>query len=340
MTLFEEEELASPAPVVDAADVDLEPLLPQRSDNSPEPEASDHLNHPGNCLLKDDDDDDDDDDSIMNAIEPAPQVDSATIENEKADERIPLHNRKKVAVMSPEEASVLSIADLRQRIHDEEQKYYKTDQQTKNGRWLLRQGQFSSKAAVIKGGVEKNLLRKLLPLCYDERDFLSYGEVVRYVYVHGNYIFVYPTDDDDYDDANVDERIPLHVIPISSSGQQRQRQWLVEIEDPKHPDPCSYTISPRPNTNITGEHYATVLLKDKWYSRKILYQFTFDVSSDRGLAKRFVDVVENISKMHYPVNTSGDTIQEAVVISSPSMPSAAAAAAKDVRKESEVTTTK
>mmetsp|Transcript_3499 Transcript_3499/g.8336 ORF Transcript_3499/g.8336 Transcript_3499/m.8336 type:complete len:185 (-) Transcript_3499:277-831(-) len=68
----------------------------------------------------------------------------------------------------PEKASVLSVAELK------------------------KQGsEFESEAAVIKGRATKDILKRCLPFFYDERDFLAFGEVRRYIFVRGHCIFVY-----------------------------------------------------------------------------------------------------------------------------------------------------
>lgn len=141
---------------------------------------------------------------------------------------------------------------------------------------------FESEAAVIKGCVEKNVLRRWMPLIYDERDFVSYGEALRYVFLHGNCIFVYGQKSDPK---------PLFVIELGTIR--------AEIEDPKKPHKNSYTISPQSGNNMTGTNLVTVLLLDKLCgSANQLYQITFDTSSDKSVVKRFMDKLETNSK-HY-----------------------------------------
>ena len=36
---------------------------------------------------------------------------------------------------------------------------------------------FEGNAAVLRGAPKKNILKRVLPLCFDERDFVAYGEV-------------------------------------------------------------------------------------------------------------------------------------------------------------------
>jgi hypothetical protein len=189
-------------------------------------------------------------------VEPAEEVEPATVAADP-QQRPPPHPPR----LSSSQAAVLSVANLRSR---------------------SRGLQFSSKAAVIKGGVQKNLLRRLFPVCYDERDFVSYGEVVRYIFVSGNVIFVYV-------DVDVETSKPLYAILMET--------LTIEVEDPRRPDSYSYTISPRPNTNQTGEDFTTVLLKDIT-THKLMYQITFDTSSDPTVVKRFMDVIVMNSKQY------------------------------------------
>lgn len=182
------------------------------------------------------------------SVEPAPKTDPA----------VPFNDPVKFGPkLSPPETSALSVAALR-------------------GRGTS----FEAVAACIKGGVEKNALRRLLPFVYDERDFVSYGEVLRFIFVKGNVIFVYGQE--------IDPR-PLYAIDFASVR--------AVVEDPNKPDPHSFTISPQIDTNKTGAHFKTVLLKDK-LTGKQEYQITFDTSRDKSIVKRFVDILETSAK-HY-----------------------------------------
>lgn len=139
---------------------------------------------------------------------------------------------------------------------------------------------FESEAAVIKGCVKKNLLRRWLPSIYDERDFVSYGEVVRFIFLRGNCLFIYGQKSDPK---------PLFVIEIS--------EVRAEIENPKTPHTNSYTISPQHGNNMTGLDFVTVLLLDKALtSTNQLYQITFDASSDKSIAQKFVHKLQTNSK--------------------------------------------
>ncbi|KAL3917914.1 MAG: hypothetical protein SGILL_004488 [Bacillariaceae sp.] len=149
---------------------------------------------------------------------------------------------------------------------------------------------FESEAGVIKGGVEKTLLRKTFPRFFDYRDFLSYGEVRRFLFVKGNCIFVYGQE--------ADTR-PLYAIQMESV--------ISMVEDPSKPDPYSYTVNPQVNNNKTGSHLVTILLKHK-KTRAIAYQINFDVDRDPSVAKRFMDVLQ-VNAKHY----GGEVITASVV---------------------------
>lgn len=138
----------------------------------------------------------------------------------------------------------------------------------------------TKKAAVIQGGVPKNFLRKFFPLCFDERDFVSFGEVTRYVFVKGNCIFIY---------GEATAPVPLYAILI---GTVRAEQ-----EDPKNPDSNSHTVSPQANNNEAAENLVTVLLRDK-ETERIAYQVTFDTTSDKSVAKRFLDIINRNAKVY------------------------------------------
>ena len=137
---------------------------------------------------------------------------------------------------------------------------------------------FWKKAAVLRGAPSKNALQKWLPFCFDERDFVAMGEVTRYVFVKGNCIFVYGQETDPS---------PLYAIPLETVQAVK--------EDPKKLDKHSVTISPRVNTNDARENLVTILLHDR-ATQKHAYQFTFDVSPDKGVAKRFLDLINFVGK--------------------------------------------
>jgi hypothetical protein len=142
-------------------------------------------------------------------------------------------------------------------------------------------------AAIIKGPVQRNFLRRYFPLIFDERDFVSFGEVTRYLFVKGNCIFVYGQDTD---------ASPLYAIQLETVRAVQ--------EDPKNPHKDSYTISPRAHTNRVGlgvgearENLVTILLLNA-ETGKHAYQITFDTVDDKSVAKRFLDVLSRNVKYY------------------------------------------
>mmetsp|Transcript_25303 Transcript_25303/g.45589 ORF Transcript_25303/g.45589 Transcript_25303/m.45589 type:complete len:236 (-) Transcript_25303:102-809(-) len=124
---------------------------------------------------------------------------------------------------------------------------------------------FESPAAVIVGPVEKDICQKMIPcLWFDERSFISFGEVKRHILIVGSNIFVYV----DFTDPS-----PLYTIPLLDLVPKR--------EDPNNPDFYSHTISPEANTglpfaNRSKESLETVLLKDR--NGNIAFQLAFDTN--------------------------------------------------------------
>jgi hypothetical protein len=149
---------------------------------------------------------------------------------------------------------------------------------------------FESEAGVVKGGVEKMILRRILPWFFDYRDYISYGEVRRFVFVKGNCIFVYGQESD---------LRPLYALQIETV--------IAVLEDPSKPDPYSYTVCPQLNNNKTGSHLVTILLRDR-KTCKIAYQITFDTEKDPSVVKRFMDVLA-VNEKHY----GGEVISASVV---------------------------
>lgn len=135
-------------------------------------------------------------------------------------------------------------------------------------------------AAVIKGGVQRNFLRRALPVFFDERDFVSMGEVMRFILVKGNCLFVFGQETDPS---------PLYAVQLET--------LRVLQEDPRKPDKESFTISPRIDSNEARKELVTILLKDKTTGKQ-RYQITFDTKEDKSLAKRFLDVLDTNAR-HY-----------------------------------------
>eukprot|EP00541_Cyclophora_tenuis_P010173 CAMPEP_0116540752 /NCGR_PEP_ID=MMETSP0397-20121206/117_1 /TAXON_ID=216820 /ORGANISM="Cyclophora tenuis, Strain ECT3854" /LENGTH=221 /DNA_ID=CAMNT_0004064649 /DNA_START=26 /DNA_END=691 /DNA_ORIENTATION=+ len=133
--------------------------------------------------------------------------------------------------------------------------------------------EFESHAAVLKGAPEKNVLKRFLPFIFDERDFVTFGEVQRFVLVKGDCCFIFGEDTD---------LEPLYAIPLSDV--------VPYLEDRTRPDKTSVTISPTFG-NISKEDLETVLLKYRTGGQA--FQFTFNTKPDKTLAKRFYDAIEN-----------------------------------------------
>jgi hypothetical protein len=133
---------------------------------------------------------------------------------------------------------------------------------------------FETYAAILRGAPEKNFLKVCLPCIYDERDFVTFGEVKKYCLIKGSTCFIFLQDTD---------LAPLYAIPLDEV-------YAVQ-EDPNHPDPASITVSPVPGTNKPRKCVITVMLKYR-RDHSQAYQFTFDTEQDPSLAKRFMDAVE------------------------------------------------
>jgi len=135
---------------------------------------------------------------------------------------------------------------------------------------------FESQAAVLRG-VQKSFLRRCLPIIFDERDFVAYGEALRFVLIKGDNIFVFTEETD---------VAPLFSIPLQGLKSM--------IEDPNKPDKYSSTISPT-GKNMSKSDMVTVLLK--YPTGKIAYQFTLNKHNDEGIAQRFVDAIKKSGTM-------------------------------------------
>ena len=143
---------------------------------------------------------------------------------------------------------------------------------------------------MIKGKVQRNWLRRLVSFIYDERDFIAYGEVARFVFVKGNCIFIYGQETDP---------IPLYTILLGTFHAVK--------ENPQKPSKDSFTISPRVDSQEARLHLVTVLLQDR-KTKEQLYQITFDTSKDMHLAKKFLHVLK-VNEEFY-----GDEIALATVV--------------------------
>jgi len=155
--------------------------------------------------------------------------------------------------------------------------------------------QFEGKVAVLRGAREKNRLAKLLPCVFGERDFVSYGEVLRYVVIKGDSCFIFTEESDPS---------PLYAIPLHDKTAKR--------EDPNNPEVTSLTISPT-FKNIAKEDLETVLLKYRC-SGKVAYQFTFNQRDGSNLADGFLGVVNSLSKSGGKVGDKTSSVVYAQVV--------------------------
>lgn len=223
----------------------------------------------------------------MNVPTPAPKVEAATaeavtpkasplaeapVESSVTNAERPA-NASYISAAPPPDASLTTDAD-QDASEGIEMKY---DDSSKPSVEVLRAtGKilFEGYAAVIIGPVQKNICEKALKCFYDERSFLSYGEVKRYIVIikGSNTIFVY---------ADADAPSPMYTIPLENLE--------LEKEDPQNPHFFSHTISPEANAGVLGEPFSnnkskasldTVLLIDG--GGKIAYQLAFDNSEEGG----------------------------------------------------------
>lgn len=158
---------------------------------------------------------------------------------------------------------------------------------------------FESEAGVIIGQAEKNVCQRLFPLFFDERVFLSYGEVKRYILLTtdgiGTTIFVY---------VDITDPTPLYIIELiqSTSTGQALLMYKPVKEDRNNPEFYSHTISPEANTGIafqenkSRESLESVLLKK---GKDVAFQFAFDKSKAGGeedVCEKFIAAVMSSSK--------------------------------------------
>ena len=136
---------------------------------------------------------------------------------------------------------------------------------------------FEAPAAVIIGQAEKSICQRMIPLLFDERSFLSYGECKRYILITNGTIFVY---------ADITDPSPLYTIELA--------YLIPKEEDSNNPEFYSHTISPEANTglpfqNKSKESLSTVLLKK---GKAIEFQFAFDKSeAGSDAAEKFITAV-------------------------------------------------
>jgi len=156
----------------------------------------------------------------------------------------------------------------------------------------------------VTRGTQRTLLQTLIPFLFDERDFISMGEISRFIVIQHGICFVY-TDSLSYSLLSTSENKrknnnnvkPLYTIALQSQGTWK---WILEKEDLKNPHPKSMSISPttlmskKQNTTTssssTKDPWISVLLLEK-RNNNLLYQFVFDTVS---MADEFIHVVQGI----------------------------------------------
>jgi hypothetical protein len=157
---------------------------------------------------------------------------------------------------------------------------------------------FESYAAILPGAPEKNILKRILPFWFDERDFAAYGDFKKFCIITSttttsDHHHHHHHPQDHFDDAicyvYVDENhpSPLYALPLND--------LVPVVEDRKRPDKYSITISPLPNTNESPETMVTVLLKSR-KTNNLVHQFTFDTTNDPTRARRFCDCFDRDKK--------------------------------------------
>jgi hypothetical protein len=151
-------------------------------------------------------------------------------------------------------------------------------------------------AGVIQGALPMNFLKRCMP-CFHDRDFVSFGEIKRYIMLQNTTCFVYNSRDD---------LQPLYVISLHDL-------YAIQ-EDPMHMDPFSITVSPLPGSLQSPPNLVTILLKYVKDNSQA-YQFTFDTDDDSSLPKTFLDAVQRAttSPLVPVVNEHHVTSQDNVV---------------------------
>lgn len=144
---------------------------------------------------------------------------------------------------------------------------------------------FEGSAGVTKGMIINAVrkctlvLSKVLPAIYDQRDFVSLGEIMRYIVVKDDVLFVY---------AEKTDPSYLYTVPLGSLKCVK--------EDPKKPHKRSVTVSPGYGSGIDRQdaNLETALLLDA--KDKLVLQIVFNRNGDTtDITNRFIAAVENIN---------------------------------------------
>ncbi|GAX20993.1 hypothetical protein FisN_1Lu353 [Fistulifera solaris] len=224
----------------------------------------------------------------MNLASPAPRVEPATAADVKHEEPATARRAEpcEPAIATP--APIVEPAGLSPEV-------LHAIKETRNGSTstltveMLRGDQgadLECYAAVFRGAPPKNILKVLLPCIYDERDFVSYNEVKKYIVIQSETCFVYMEEKDPF---------PLYAISLD--------KFVAILEDPDRPDKGSATISPVPGTNRSRDGMVTVLLKYPDTGNQA-YQFTFDTKAlDKSFPKLFIELVSRSQQQSEKVFT-------------------------------------
>ena len=218
--------------------------------------------------------------------QPAPKVEAATSERAPDVECAATDSATEVEAATADRAEFVDPAVLfNPKIHAPSIKLIKDGNRISVQSLRGKTGaDFEGVAAVVKGAnTKKSCLAALLTPCFKERDFIAFGEVKRFAVIKNDCCFIF---------IDENELQPLYAIPLN--------KMTTLLEDPKNPDKCSVTISPT-SVKTSNSDFVTVLLKDD--SGSLAYQFTFDKSKDRTIAKRFCDVVSAASKQQESIVT-------------------------------------
>lgn len=241
----------------------------------------------------------------MNLAQPAGRVSPAFAEmdndanqSQKNDEEYfvqPADNLNELdnhdLTMNPVEPAVIGFDDAKQIAQINQAK----DPKTENGNNgisvdMLKQGPtgiaFEGAAGICRG-MDMHVVRrvtlalsKFLPAIYDQRDFVSYGEILRYIVIKDNILFVYAEKTD-----------PNYLYTISLDSLHAVK------EDGRNPHNRSVTVSPGYGTGKDRQdgNIVNVLLLEA--RNKLVYQIAFNIAKDETIADNFVNVVQRINKV-------------------------------------------
>jgi hypothetical protein len=156
---------------------------------------------------------------MKNLATPAPRVEKATADRAPSPDTAvadPARSSESVRVEKPE-AVEPAVAGRKETVIEQPQT--KRDDMSVQALRGETGADFESKAAVLRGAPKKDILKRWLPFFFDERDFVAYGEALRFVLIKGDCCFVF---------ADQHEPAPLYAIPLD--------EVYPVLEDPKNPD--------------------------------------------------------------------------------------------------------